>query len=89
MPTFSFARRIARRLRALWHLRELEFALKCTGLTSLDEREEWLSVPPSEDALRSRAIRNWLLSKLNPRKLVEEEIARRHFWRSVGAALGT
>ena len=80
--------RITRRLRALLHRRELEIAMKRTGLTNLDELAEWLDAPPNEEKLRTRARRDSLLAKLNPKKLVEEEIARRRFWRAVGAALG-
>jgi len=47
MPTFSFARRITRRLRALWHRHELELAMK-TYRTHQSRRARRMARCPAE-----------------------------------------
>jgi hypothetical protein len=81
-------RRITRRLRAIRHRRELNWALGELRLENLDELEAWAAEPQSEAVRRFIATRERIMIRRNPAKLIEEALVRERLWRVIDAVVG-
>ena len=88
MPTFSFARRIARRLRALWHRRELNWAMAELAVDDLDQLAALLERPLSPAQARFLETRDRILARRNPAQLIEDALWAERFGRAVGPVMG-
>jgi hypothetical protein len=81
----AMTRRIPRRLRALWHRRELRWALDYLGLANLAELDALLARPLTAAEERFCATRERIMTRRNPVQLAREEIEGERLRRVVEA----
>lgn len=82
-------RRIARRLRAFWHRRELRWAMAELGVDNLDQLAALCDRPLSPAQARFLETRERILARRNPARLIEDALWCERIGRVAEAVMGT